>query len=38
MAPNTEAIEEEPAENITRIGGMFKRNSNLQADEEGEEV
>ena len=33
MMPNTEAIEEEAAENITRVGGMFKRNSYYEEDE-----
>jgi hypothetical protein len=30
MLPSTEAIEEEDVvENVTRTGGMFKRNSNF---------
>lgn len=35
MIPNTEAImEEEGPENQTRIGGMFKRNSNMNEEDE----
>jgi hypothetical protein len=32
MMPNTEAIEEEAAENVTKVGGMFKRNANYDDD------
>ncbi len=34
MVPNTEAImEEEGPENVTKVGGMFKRNSNIDDDD-----
>lgn len=34
MIPTSEAIQEEAAENVTRIGGMFKRNSAINDDDD----
>ena len=34
LIPTSEAIQEEAAENVTKIGGMFKRNTHIDDEDE----